>query len=444
MYRVSESLLWHHSLRITDPLLHINEPYATYGLAVPLTILPLVAAGHAVLGDGSGFLTLYQPAVTAATVLLVALIARELGCAWRAAIGLAVLYGFATLAWFYSNILFSEPLVGLATALAFLGLLRFKRERRVRWLAVTGGAVALACLTRTDAAVVTLLPMSFYVAAKLILGNATWTDRIRRACAYGVPVVVAGVIVLWYDWLRYGSPSATGYLSSQTGFTFPILEGLYGLLLSPAAGLFIFMPVLLLAVVGFPSFLRRHRGEALLLAGLVTVRLVFYSSWYGWDGGENWGPRFLVPVLPLLVLPLAFLPGWIRPRLSLSILGGLSVMIQVLGQLVSYHSYSIWTVRTMPVGISLPACTTCGIGSAVAMQAAKNILDFDWSNAPMLVQLLILLQFGPVRKSWSLPLAAVAFVLLVGGGALLGWRQLKAVEAVAASTSVREATATAA
>jgi hypothetical protein len=78
------------------------------------------------------------------------------------------------------------------------------------------------------------------------------------------------------------------------------------------------------------------------------------------------------------------------------------------------------------------------------MQAAKNILDFDWSNAPMLVQLLILLQFGPVRKSWSLPLAAVAFVLLVGGGALLGWRQLKAVEAVAASTSVREATATAA
>jgi hypothetical protein len=174
------------------------------------------------------------------------------------------------------------------------------------------------------------------------------------------------------------------------------------------------------------------------------VRFAFYSSWYGWDGGENWGPRFLVPVLPLLVLPIAFLPGWVRPRLSLSVLGGLSFMIQVLGQLVSYHSYSIWTVRTMPAGVSLPACTTCGIGSAVAMQAAKNILDFDWSNAPLLVQFLILMQFGPVRKSWSLPLAAVAFVLLVGGGALLGWRQLKAVEAVAASTSVQEATATAA
>jgi hypothetical protein len=110
-------------------------------------------------------------------------------------------------------------------------------------------------------------------------------------------------------------------------------------------------------------------------------------------------------------------------------------MIQVLGQLVSYYSYSIWTLRTLPAGVSLPVCTTCGIGSEVAMQAAKNILDFDWSNAPMLVQTLILLQFGPARKSWILPLAAVAFGLLVSSGTLLGWRQLKAVEGVAASAS---------
>jgi hypothetical protein len=444
MYRVSESLLWHHSLRITDPLLHMNEPYAPYGLAVPLAILPLVAASHGLGGDGTGLLTLYQPAVTAATVLVVALIAREIGCGWRTTIGLAVLYGFATLAWYYSNLLFSEPLVGFATALAFLGLLRFKREPRLRWLALTGGAVALACLTRTDAAIVTLLPVSIYVVTKVILAAAPLTDRIRRAIAYGVPVVVAGFIVLGYDWVRYGSPLATGYLSPATGFTFPILKGLYGLLLSPAAGLFIFMPVLALAVAGFPSFLQRHHGEGLLLAGLITVRLAFYASWYGWDGGESWGPRFLVPVLPLLVLPVAFVPGWVRPRLSLSILGGLSFMIQVLGQLVSYYSYSIWTLRTLPAGVSLPVCTTCGIGSEVAMQGAKNILDFDWSNAPMLVQTLILLQFGPARKSWILPLAAIAFGLLVTSGTLLGWRQLKAVEGVAASASDQAVVASAA
>lgn len=149
-------------------------------------------------------------------------------------------------------------------------------------------------------------------------------------------------------------------------------------------------------------------------------------------------------MLPLLVVPVAFLPGWVRPRLSLSILGGLSFLIQVLGQLVSYNSYSIWTVRKLPAGVSLPVCTTCGIGSAVAMQAAKNILDFDWSNAPMLVQILILLQFGPARKSWILPLAAVAFVLLVSSGIVLGWRQLKAVEAAAASASDQAVLASAA
>src|SRR5437773_9021019 len=61
MYRVSESLLWHHSLRITDPLLHMNEPYAIYGLAVPVMILPLVAAGLLVFDDGARLFSIYQP-----------------------------------------------------------------------------------------------------------------------------------------------------------------------------------------------------------------------------------------------------------------------------------------------------------------------------------------------------------------------------------------------
>jgi len=435
MYRVSESLLWHHSLRITDPMLHMNEPYATYGLAVPFLILPLVAAGHAFLGDGTRLLTVYQPVVTAATVLVVALIARELGCTWRRAIGSALLFGFATVAWYYSNILFSEPLVGLATAFAFLGLLRFKRRPSLRWLAATGSAVALACLTRTDAVVVTLLPTATYVALLVVLPAVRWSDRLRRATAYSVPIVIAGIIMLGHDWLRYGSPLATGYLSPDTGFSFPFIRGLYGLLLSPAAGLFVFMPVMLLSVVGFPQLLQRYRGEALLLAGLVGARLIFYASWYGWDGGESWGPRFLVPILPLLVLPIAFLPAWVRPRFSLIALGGLSLLIQLLGQLVSYYSFSIWTIRALPAGVSLPSCTTCGIRSAVAMQAAKNILDFDWANAPMLDQLLILFRYGPVRKSWGFPLVALAFLLVVGAGIWLGLRLLKAIDRGKASSS---------
>src|SRR5205823_6225782 len=214
-------------------------------------------------------LSIYQPAVSAATVLVVALISREIGFRWRTTIGIALLYGFATVAWFYSNILFSEPLVGLATAIAFYGLVRFKRDLSLRWLAITGGAVALACLARTDSLVLIFLPVSFYLVPKVILPAVRWSEQLRRTGAYGVPVAGAGLVVLAHDWIRYGSPLTTGYGLPGMGFTFPFLRGIYGLLLSPAAGLFVFMPVMILAVVGFPRFLRSHRGAALLIAGLV-------------------------------------------------------------------------------------------------------------------------------------------------------------------------------
>jgi len=31
---------------------------------------------------------------------------------------------------------------------------------------------------------------------------------------------------------------------------------------------------------------------------LFVVRLLFYARWWAWYGGNSWGPRFLVPVLP--------------------------------------------------------------------------------------------------------------------------------------------------
>jgi glycosyl transferase family 22 (putative mannosyltransferase) len=437
MYRVSESLLWQHSLRISDPFLHINEPYAIYGLAVPVMILPLVAAGHLIFDDGTRLLSIYQPAVTSATVVVVALIAREIGCGWRTTTGIALLYGFATVAWFYSNVLFSEPLVALATALAFYSLLRIKRKPSLRWLAITGGAVALACLARTDSLALTSLPVSIYLMAKVILPAVRWSERLRRTCAYLVPVAGAGLVVLAHDWIRYGSPLTTGYGLPGMGFTFPFLRGIYGLLLSPAAGLFVFMPVMILAVVGFPRFLRSHRAEALLIAGLVGARLIFYASWWAWDGGDSWGPRFLVPVLPLLVLPVVFIPRWVRPRLTVPALTGLSLTIQVLGQLVSYYSFSIWTIATLPPGLSPPACTTCGARSAVALQAGKDVIDFDWANAPLLDQIRILMRYGPVHRGWSLPLVALALVLLVGAGVWLGWRLLKVIESQTASRPPR-------
>src|SRR5207237_10927312 len=81
-----------------------------------------------------------------------------------------------------------------------------------------------------------------------------------------------------------------------------------GLLLSPGASIVMYVPLVLAVAASFPAFLRRWRAEALLITALLVLRLLVYAQWSFWDGRE-WGPRFLVPVLPLLVLMLIALPA---------------------------------------------------------------------------------------------------------------------------------------
>jgi hypothetical protein len=111
-----------------------------------------------------------------------------------------------------------------------------------------------------------------------------------------------GIIGLGYhNWLRSGNPLTFGYESQA--FDTPPWEGIAGMLFSPGKSIFLYAPPLILSLVFFPRFWRRERrlAEAMLLA--TGIALLFYGSWWAWHGGWCWGPRFLVPLIPLWVLP---------------------------------------------------------------------------------------------------------------------------------------------
>ncbi len=89
-------------------------------------------------------------------------------------------------------------------------------------------------------------------------------------------------------------------------------EGLYGLLLSPGTGLFVYqiwLVYLLLparkAHLPVSSHLPRHWKKALLVMGV--SQLLVYSFFMHWDGQWCWGTRYLSEVIPALALVL--LPG---------------------------------------------------------------------------------------------------------------------------------------
>lgn len=89
-------------------------------------------------------------------------------------------------------------------------------------------------------------------------------------------------------------------------FVTPLRVGLYGLLVSPSRGLLWYSPVSLLGVVYLGHFWRARRDLAWLVAAIVVVVVLSSSKWWAWNGGLNWGPRYLVGIVPLTLVPFAY------------------------------------------------------------------------------------------------------------------------------------------
>jgi hypothetical protein len=132
---------------------------------------------------------------------------------------------------------------------------------------------------------------------------------------------------------------------------------------SPYRGLFWHTPLFFATLLAFPAFLRRHRAEGLLIAALSLTLIALYSTWWMWWGGFAWGPRFLVPLSPFWVLPLApvierMMNEELRIRqrvwrsLALPILYSsifmLSFVVQLSAVLVNYVNYEIELRRIFP------------------------------------------------------------------------------------------------
>lgn len=411
MIRVTKSVVTQHSFRIQDPVMHLSEPYSYFGLAVSLLLIPLYAAGQLMFHDGIVLLSIYQPLVSALTVVALLRLLVELGVSWEKSLTIALLYALGSLAWYYSGVLYSDQLVGLMLTVGVLGALRYDATHRRRWAFATGAALALAILARWDAALLVAVPICSFLLWRR--GKDRWRltpNDVFDALALATPILVVLMINVAYDILRYGRPLGYGAVG---GFSTPILTGLYGLLLSPGAGLLVFVPIVALAPFGIAA-LHRWRGDvALLILSLILLRIMFYAKWNGWDGGTTWGPRFLIPVLPLLFVLIAFIPmsRWMRPIVAA--LAALSVAVELVGQAVPYGMY----FTRVATGLSqshavVQACGSCSLHRR--MELVNQFLDFDPRYAPLVGQL-DMLRRGTIDPLWAhlLPVLPVMVAVLV-------------------------------
>lgn len=303
---------------------------------------------------------LLNPIVTAWTGAMLVRAGRRLGWSRNTSVATALIFGLATMAWPYTQGYFSDPICAWGLFAAAYGMLAYAQSGRKLYLLGAGVAWGIAYLTRT----INLLTLPVYLAALFFVLESVYQPppsgilaRLRAACwrdwrpvvSFLIPVVVAGLLSLWWNWARFGSPWNTGYVESES-FTADWLFGFFGLTIGPARGFLWYNPVLLLAVPGAFWFWRRRRRILFIALAIVAIYFVVYARWYMWHGGFSWGPRFLVPVAPFLSLLAG--PGWEQLMTARAlgrlgwVMGGLltllSVAVQWLGMLAPYALVQDW------------------------------------------------------------------------------------------------------
>jgi len=335
-----------------------GRAYAAKGLMTALVAAPLAWLGRQVPWWGeTQTALLLNPLLVALTGWLLFAFVRQWGYRRRAALLTALLFGTATLAWPYTKTLLSEPLTGLGLLAALYLLVRFRRQGRIADVFGAGVALAWALVARpasgitwpTFAALLLFFVLRRNAAESRPRGSpdSLLGATLRTGLAFAAPLALAALTVLWYNVARFGDPLQTGYTGVQR-FSTPLLIGLAGLTISPGRSLFLYAPVLLGIFPAFRHLWRRRRPELLAVLAIGLSYLLFYSRWFMWHGGVAWGPRTLLPTVPLLALLLTpLLDGLSRGgRRAFSALIGVSIAVQVLGISVDFDLAQQALLRT--------------------------------------------------------------------------------------------------
>jgi len=330
--------------------------------------------------------------VVAATAALLFLLGCELGFGVRASLGMALLAALATPLTVYSTTFFAEPLAALALVAFLLLLVRAVRRERGTALLFAAGLALGACVLAKIAHAVLLPPAGLLVLALLrrrarlfdeARTRAAWT---RSLASFGSGLALPLLAIALYDLARFGTVFETGYASEAAQWTTPFLEGLAGLLASPGRGLFWFAPIVVASLAVAPRFARRFPLEGAFALAVGVALLATYARWYMWEGGWCWGPRFLVPLLPLAMLPIGALLAE-RPRRlavhgSLAVLALLSLVVAVDGLIVNPIDFHNWVKLTH--GFRAQEFAAVGAGSYY------DLIRWDW-------------RFSPLVAHWSFP-----------------------------------------
>lgn len=185
------------------------------------------------------------------------------------------------------------------------------------WEIMLGGIVAYMLLARTargsstrPALLATLVSWMFFVRPigaipAVAVGIFILICRPRELVTYVVAGAMWLAVLVAYSMRIFGTIVPYYYLSNDPhGMGVHFTQGLYGVLLSPSRGIFIYSPVLIVVLFLIARYWRSIADRSLTILSLATIGAITVASALHpeWWGGNCYGPRLLSDAIPWFVL----------------------------------------------------------------------------------------------------------------------------------------------
>ena len=302
----------------------------------------------------------YAPFFLAFSVGIFFLICLEYKFTRQTSIILSFVLAFSTIIWAYSNTSLSVVPTVLFVLLGYLFFKKFRRLNQNKFLLISSASFAFAFLIREDV-ILFILPIWLFLLVNFLKRNS----KIYTLVFYSVPLLFSYYLhrllnphdsPLRYIQSEDSTPTALG--AELAGFiplnsASHVITASFGSLFAPGVGLFIFSPILITVFFSFPDFFRKHRSECLLFLSFLVLNIFYHAEMQNWHGLSAWGSRYLLMLIPFLLIPLG---ASLEQRskkfmlLLILILGTFGVLFNISYVIQDVHWF-VWSVVGTGVGL---------------------------------------------------------------------------------------------
>jgi hypothetical protein len=250
----------------------------------------------------------------------------------------ALAMSLGTPIWAYASLFWAHALVGACLVFGFTAALKLSDSRTAPadflWALAVGLLAGWATVSEYPAAPASAILAFLALAQAWPHGpGSRWRTAAGIALGAGACLIVLGT----YLHAAFGSFRSSYSYTIPTffpdmrtrgflGLTYPHIDVVLKLLFGCPRGIFFAAPVALAAPIGLSWLWKDEttRSAAVAASAIAVYYLLFNASYYYWEGGLTYGPRFVGGAIPLLCVGLA--SAWNRATTHWRILlAGLAV-----------------------------------------------------------------------------------------------------------------------